>query len=91
MNLWNSYSEFLDFGYTLNEDITLVYGQHIFSIKGLCGGRSVIGSRRLTVDNIIKFLKSGDTVEYISQVYAIPIAAIQECIEYYKLTKGEKV
>jgi uncharacterized protein (DUF433 family) len=89
MKMWNSYSEFLGFGYKLSDDIKLVYGQHIFSIRGLCGGIPVVGSHRISVENIAGFVKSGDTVAYVAHTYNIPVSAVIEALEYYNLNYGD--
>lgn len=85
MRMWNSYSEFLSFGYHLDDDIKLLYGKYIFSIRGLCGGRPVVGSHRISVENIAGFVKSGDTVDYVALTYNIPVDTVMEALEYYYL------
>jgi uncharacterized protein (DUF433 family) len=89
MKIWNSYSEFLSLGYKLNDDVKLLYGQHIFFIQGLCGNKPVIGGHRLTVEDVCGFYKSGDTVDYISDTYNIPVCAVIEALEYSNLNYGD--
>lgn len=50
--------------------------------KKICGGEPTIKNSRITVVNVLEWLRSGETIEEIANDYYLTQDSIRECISY---------
>ena len=64
----------------------------IVSTKGICGGDPRIDNRRITVEDVVRSLFAGDSIENTKKAYDITDEQIEEVEKYiYELLGGKTI
>jgi uncharacterized protein (DUF433 family) len=48
----------------------------------ICGGEPTIKGHRITVVNVLEWIRSGETIEDISKNYKLKEDEVRECVSY---------